>query len=185
MTRFLGAAITALLLSTAQAGYAESPGSVSPTVTDTPLIVFLVRHGEKMHTGKDPDLSDAGRKRARKLAKTLRSAEIDYIHSSDYVRTRQTAAPTAAARGLQVQLYKPGDLAALVENLREKGGRHLVVGHSNTTPEMVELLTGMPVAEIDESAEYDRLYVVMVGSDGTASSVLMRYGRRYKPGPAP
>ena len=34
------------------------------------------------------------------------------------------------------------DAAVLAEAIRSEGGRHLVVGHSDTTPELVELLGG-------------------------------------------
>jgi phosphohistidine phosphatase SixA len=146
------------------------------------LVVFLVRHGEKADLGKDPELSTAGHERAATLAKTLSSAEIEYVHSSDFIRTRSTAAPTATEYGLEVELYDPRDLSALVEKLRRTGGRHLVVGHSTTTPSMVELLGGKPSSVINEMGEFDRLYVVTIGKDGAASSVLMRYGKAYYPG---
>jgi phosphohistidine phosphatase SixA len=113
------------------------------------------------------------------LAGTLRSAEIEYVHSSDYVRTRDTATPSAAEFGVEVDLYDPRDLPALVEKLRGTGGRHLVVGHSNTTPSMTELLGGEPGSAIEEGGEYDRLYIVTIGRDGAASSVMMRYGKAY------
>ena len=144
-------------------------------------MAFLVRHGEKADLSEDAELSAAGRERAEELARTLRSAEIEYVHSSDFIRTRGTAAPTAAEYGLEVELYDPRDLPALVERLRRMGGRHLVVGHSTTTPPMVELLGGRPSSVINEEREFDRLYIVTIGSDGAASSVMMRYGKAYNP----
>lgn len=143
-----------------------------------PLVVFLVRHAEKVSDGRDPELSSAGTERAADLVAALRDAEIQHVHSSDFIRTRDTAAPLAAALGLEVELYDPRDLPALVTRLREAGGRHLVVGHSNTTPVAVELLGGEPGTEIDEATEYDRLYTVTVGADGSVSTVLLRYGAR-------
>jgi probable phosphoglycerate mutase len=150
------------------------------TATQEPLLVFLVRHAEKIDQSKDPELSAAGLARANALANTLRSAEIQHVHSSDYIRTRRTASPTAAAFDLEVQLYNPWKMAELAAKLRRTGGRHLVVGHSDTTPEMVELLTGESPPAIDEAAEYDRLYIVTISGDEAASSVLMRYGAPYR-----
>ena len=144
-----------------------------------PMTIFLVRHAEKVDASKDPDLSEAGKERALELAKVLRSANIEYIHSSDYIRTRETAAPIAKELGLKTEIYNPGDLEALVKKLRDAGGNHLVVGHSNTTPSMVSLLGSDPGAEINEAREYDRLYIVMDFGDGKVSSVLMRYGKPY------
>ena len=47
---------------------------------------------------------------------------------------------------------------------------------------MVELLGGEPISTINEEGEFDRLYIVTVGSDDMASSVMMRYGKAYDPG---
>ncbi len=145
------------------------------------LVVFLVRHAEKADAGRDPQLSETGRQRAMALAQMLHDADIQYVHSSDYLRTRDTAAPVAAEFGLEIQLYDPAQLPALVEKLRQTGGRHLVVGHSNTTPKMVELLGGNPGSPIDERSEYDRLYTIEIAPDGTVTSLMLRYGKPYLP----
>lgn len=146
------------------------------------LLVFLVRHGEKVDQSRDPELSPAGYVRAATLAQTLRSAEIEYVHSTDFIRTRKTAGPLAAINKLEINLYDPRDLKSFAEELRRTGGRHLVVGHSSTTPRMVEELGGEPGLDIDEYDEYDRLYLVSIGSDGEVSTVLLRYGLAYVPG---
>ncbi len=178
MTRLAVATVATLLLAITPIGCSSTPNPSAST--NEPLLVFLVRHGEKADRRKDPELSAAGRERAAILASTLRSAEIEYIHSSNYTRTRETAAPTAARYGLEVESYDPRDLPALVEKLRKAGGRHLVVGHSTTTPSMVELLGGKPNSAMNED-EFDRLYIVTMGKDGAASSVMLRYGEPYHP----
>ncbi len=146
-------------------------------VADEPLVVFLVRHAEKVDSSEDPALSEAGRERAALLARVLRDAHLERVHSSDYHRTRDTAAPVAELARAEVELYDPHNLPALVEKLKLVGGRHLVVGHSNTTPDVVKLLGGDPGTPIEEADEYDRLYVVTVGGGKEASTVLIRYGR--------
>jgi phosphohistidine phosphatase SixA len=170
-----------VMVATAMIGCSSARDSAPSASQHEPLVVFLVRHGEKADFTEDAELSAAGRERAAALARTLRSAEIEYVHSSDFIRTRETAAPTAAEYGLEVELYDPRELPTLVEKLRGTGGRHLVVGHSITTPPMVELLGGEPTSAINEEGEYDRLYIVTIGSDSTASSVLIRYGQPYNP----
>ncbi len=150
---------------------AHRPGQQSP------LVVYLVRHAEKEKTGDDPELSPPGQQRAATLAKVLQDSGLAYIHSSDYKRTRDSASPIATKLGLTVELYDPLDLPALVRQLRARGGRHLVVGHSNTTPALAELLGGQPGAPIDEAAEYDRLYVVVTDPGGTTTSIILRYGQ--------
>ena len=160
----------------------SSTSDAGPAVsTREPLVVFLARHGEKVDASADPELSAAGRERAAALATTLRSAELDHVHSSDFIRTRETAEPSATSHGLDVALYDHRDLPALVEKLRAAGGVHLVVGHSTTTPVMAELLGGRAGAEIDEAGEYDRLYVISIASNGEVSCTMMRYGAAYDP----
>lgn len=149
-------------------------GCARPRVADTTTI-FLVRHAEKHLDSDDPDLTEAGRQRAAALARALRSVPLDEVYSTDTHRTRQTAAPAAESRSLEVRLYD-ADLARLAARLRERPGRYLVVGHSNTTPELVELLGGEPGPPIDELTEYDRLYLLVLHPDGTSTTLLLRYG---------
>ncbi len=173
--------VIALLLTVLSAGCPAKPESAEPTEEQKPLIAFLVRHAEKeLGESKDPELSEAGKKRAVELVRVLGSAGIENIHSSDFKRTRNTAAPIASETGAEVELYDPDDLAALAKKLRRKGGRHLVIGHSNTTPELAKLLGGDAGTKIDEKGEYDRLYVVSIGKDGTVNSVIMRFGEAFE-----
>jgi broad specificity phosphatase PhoE len=139
------------------------------------VVVYLVRHAERAEDGtEDPPISEAGEMRARLIARMLQNAGITDIYSTNYQRTRATAEPTAARLGIEVQPYAPRDLAAFARQLLETPGRHLVVGHSNTTPALVRELGGDPGEPIDES-EYDRLYIVVADGDGV-STVLLRFG---------
>ena len=157
--------------------------ALGPTGNAAPrdTVIYLVRHAEKVPDGTDPVLSLAGRERARMLANLLEEAAIDAIHSTDFRRTRATAAPLALRLGLPVALYDPARPAALADAIRDAGGRHLVVGHSNTVPELVELLGGDGGPPIDEAGEYDRLYVVTRDGEGTVRTELRRYGAPFSP----
>lgn len=141
-----------------------------------PLVVFVVRHAEKESSGTDPELSAVGQHRAEALAGVLKDAKLDQIHSTNYKRTLLTAKPVADSFKLPTQTYDPRKLADFATALKSAGGRHLVVGHSNTTPALVRLLGGDPVSAIDDSTEYDRLYIVTVSETGNCTSVLLRYG---------
>ena len=147
---------------------------------DPHLIAYLVRHAEKA-AGPDPTLTEAGQARAIALAETLRHADIDTVYSSDYKRTRETAAPIADMLAVEVQLYDPDHLEALASRLKKTGGRALVVGHSNTTPRLVWLLGGEPGSPIDEASEYDRLYVVTTYANPYVNTDLRRYGQLDQP----
>jgi phosphohistidine phosphatase SixA len=152
-----------------------APGCSRPAATGV-TTVFLVRHGEKQLDSQDPDLTEAGSQRALALARTLRSVRLDAIYSTDTHRTRQTAAPVAEQRSLEVELYDKEDLARVVMKIRSAPGRYLVVGHSNTTPDLVTRLGGDPGAAIDEASEFDRLYVLLLHPDGSVVTLLLRYG---------
>ena len=140
-----------------------------------PLVVFLVRHAEKSSATSDPELTDLGKRRATRLADMLQDVAIDQVHSSDFQRTRQTAAPLAKQKGLEVRLYNPRELEILATSLCDLGGKHVVVGHSNTTPQLVKLLGGEAGKPIDDESEYDRLYVLTKAADGTVHSLILRY----------
>ena len=117
-----------------------------------------------------------GQDRADALARLLSSAGIERILSSDYHRTRETAAPLAAALGLAVELYDPGDLPAIAADLLAAPGVTFVAGHSNTTPELVSLLGGEPGKPIDEGFEFDRLYILTGSRDSGFTTTVLRYG---------
>jgi phosphohistidine phosphatase SixA len=140
-------------------------------------VIILVRHAEAARTtGEDPDLTDAGRERALRLAAYLSDTGIEAIHTTDTRRTRSTAGPIAEALALTPQLYDSADLPALAERLARAGGRHLVVGHSNTTPELVRLLGGDPGAGIRDD-EFERVYIVPLatGRERAAPTIALRY----------
>ena len=144
-------------------------------------VIFLVRHAEKTQAAADPGLTGAGEARALLLAERLAGQGIQHVHSTDFARTRLTAMPLASRLGIELELYDPTALAAFADSLRERGGRHLVVGHSNTTTELVGLLGGEPGAPIDHHGENDRLYRVTIDGRGQATTELSRYGEPYLP----
>jgi broad specificity phosphatase PhoE len=156
--RLLGAALATLLL---------LPGLAAAE----PSAIYLVRHGEKM-AGHDPDLTPQGLARARDIAAILRRAGITAIFSTPTVRARQTAAPLAQRTGLTVQLYDPLAPLALVEKVRSLTGAVVIIGHSNTLPELVRLFGGAPGSDILDD-EFDRLYQLLPGPGGQVRTILL------------
>jgi broad specificity phosphatase PhoE len=137
-----------------------------------PSIIYLVRHAEKDAAGKDPALTAQGRARAQNIAAILEKAGIGSIFSSATMRTRQTAQPLATRAGLEVQTYDARAPKALVETVKALNGAVLVVGHSNTLPELVRLFGGAPGTDIADN-EYDRLYQLIAGPGGAVTTVLL------------
>ena len=139
-------------------------------------VLYVVRHAEKAAAPKDdPPLTAEGQVRAEALARTLVDVTLAGVHSTDTHRTRTTAAPTAGAKGLGVQIYDSADPAGLVTRLRAAGGSHLVVGHSNTIAELVTAAGGDGGPAVTD-VEFDRLYVVVLPSAGPPTTVRLRYG---------
>lgn len=130
--------------------------------------VFVMRHAEKAEApAEDPPLSPAGEARALELAQHFgrgpKALGFDSIIVSELRRTQETVRPLANRLGIPVIVVPAGDPAkaarrALDEN---RGGRVLIVGHSNTVPAIVLELSGEEVPEMSE-LEYGVVYVVAV-----------------------
>ena len=112
--------------------------------------------------GADPELSEAGKSRAAALAALLKDAKITAIFTTQYKRTRDTAQPLAAATGVAATAIDSKDAASLIEKVKASAGNVLVVGHSNTVPDLIK---GLGVAEPVSIAEdeFDNLFVVIRG----------------------
>jgi broad specificity phosphatase PhoE len=151
------AAAICLALAVLAAGSAAAGGASPDSQAGATATVYLARHGETEGEGPERWLSAAGRSRAEALAERLADAGIERIYTTDLPRTRETAAPIAVRLGLEPELYDPDDLAGFAAELRRARGVLLVVGHSNTNPELVGLLGGEPGEPIAED-EHDRLY---------------------------
>ncbi|MDQ2659344.1 MAG: histidine phosphatase family protein [Verrucomicrobiota bacterium] len=127
--------------------------------------IFLVRHAEKATGGdaKDPDLSEAGRARAQALAAVLKDAGITAIYATEFKRTQQTAEPLAHALDLKTTITPAKEVAALVAQLKAATGNVLVVGHSNTVPEIAKAFGVLAPPEIAE-ADFDNLFALIPGT---------------------
>ena len=153
--------------------------AVSKPATAADLVI-LVRHAEKAEVSatdmmaKDPELSPAGRDRAESLATMLRDANLTAVFSTDYKRTRMTAEPTAKQFGLKAQLYDPKNVAALVDRVKATEGAVLVVGHSNTIPEVLKALGIKNEITISET-EFDNLFFVARPNTPDPTFFCLRY----------
>lgn len=122
--------------------------------------VVLVRHAEKLPGNDDPGLSAPGRARAQRLADMLADARLAAIYVTEWTRTRETAAPVAAASGLEARVIPAAEHGQLMRRLkwRHRGDVVLVVGHSNTVPAIAEEL-GTPIGALGDE-DYAGLWVI-------------------------
>ncbi len=127
-------------------------------------IIFIVRHAEKgAGDPKDPNLSHPGQRRAEWLAATLKDAGITAVFATEYKRTQETAEPLARAAHLEVTIVPAADTPALLAKLRETPGNALVVGHSNTIPEIWKALGATAPITLGEN-DYDDLFIFSPGA---------------------
>ncbi len=150
--------------------------------------VILVRHAEKHATpATDPSLTSEGETRARSLARILAQAGVKAVLTSQYLRTRETARPTADAAAVTAVVVPlepdPADrrkisqqsINALVAGIhRYSGETVLVVGHSNTVPLVIAALGGGQVPEIPET-EFDNMFVLTLLDKGKAKVTHLKY----------
>lgn len=172
---------TTLLL--AVAGFALTAAAQEPAAITT---VILVRHAEKIAdpVQKDPELSEAGRARAAELLRVLGTTPVDAIFTTPYHRTRSTAKPFAEARKLtpvEIAAAGGGYAEEVVARIRRdhNGGTVLVVGHSNTTEQVIRALGIADAPHIEESA-YDNLFIVTLAPGAEPRLVSLRYGKEVR-----
>lgn len=55
------------------------------------MLIYLIRHGDRLQEMGDPGLTELGRQQAYKVASYLTDKQIDIIYSSPLLRTKQTA----------------------------------------------------------------------------------------------
>jgi phosphohistidine phosphatase SixA len=168
----------------AQACAAPQATRIAPIAVAGTTVV-IVRHAEKSTDDpRDPSLSAAGQQRARDLSIVLKDAGVTDVYVTQYKRTRQTAEPLAQASGISV-IERPIDAtnsATYAQDLaheiltRSAGKSVLVVGHSNTVPDIVKALSGNAVPPITD-AEYDHIYVVTIAATGSPRVMQLRFGR--------
>jgi phosphohistidine phosphatase SixA len=142
------------------------------TSCSTSVKYFVVRHAEKevpspgvtMSTPNDPPLSAAGKVRAIELREVLKKEHIEFIYSTNTIRTISTAQPLNELRGAtKIELYNTRDsLDFLIQHLKEiKKGNSLIVGHSNTVDDIVNKLCGeIQVPKDLPDSDYDNLYII-------------------------
>jgi broad specificity phosphatase PhoE len=124
-------------------------------------VIILVRHAEKVDASQDPELTDAGKQRAERLAKIVKKYKPGAIYSTDFKRTRDTAAPMAARRKLKIEVYDAKKPAELIDAImKSKTKRFMIVGHSNTIPGLVNLLGRKELFKNLDDPEHGVIWIV-------------------------
>lgn len=130
-----------------------------PCLASDNFTLYLVRHAEKQADSKNPPLTQCGEERAKQLAMLLSTANIKSVYSTNYQRTMSTAAPLSSRQNIAIKNYDPKQLEQFSLHLKDHKENALIVGHSNTTPQLTQLLSNQKVDDLTEK-EYQMLYQV-------------------------
>jgi broad specificity phosphatase PhoE len=167
----------------------------SPVLTIITLLLFtsalnaqkqrfiILRHAEKDTTvagsqmmQADPPLNAKGQERAKSIVRKFNKYKISKIYSTNYNRTQSTVLPLANAIGLSIINYDPKQLTTFAEELITQANHSktiLVVGHSNTSPRLVNLLLGKDAyKDLDESV-YNQYWVVKMNGQRKHAKVIL------------
>jgi phosphohistidine phosphatase SixA len=126
--------------------------------------IFIVRHAEK-ETGKDPLLTAAGNARAGDLMRALQNEGIQKIYVSQFRRTQNTGDSLRLQLKIDTVHYAADTLCdnlinAIMEH-NDFGKTILIIGHSNTLPQIIRKLgvTDYPYGDIPDN-EFDHLFMI-------------------------
>ncbi len=126
--------------------------------------IYLVRHAEKQ-TGTDPELTDAGKKRAGDLMRTLQNKNVHRIYVTQFKRTQMTADSMRLQLGIDTVHYQADengiDLFNKIAAHNDFNTTIVIIGHSNTVPDYIKKLgvNNYPQANIIDT-EFDNLFKV-------------------------
>ena len=126
---------------------------------------YIVRHAEKVtqeaNMSSDVSLTEEGKRRAEEIKKILSRKKIAYVFSTNTIRTKSTAQPTADYFHLTTAIYGPRPDSAFISLLKSKKKNTLIVGHSNTVDDIVNMLCGKKEVAGDlPDTEYNKLFII-------------------------
>ncbi len=171
MNKITRSAFTILILVTVLPSFVEA-------YQQEPTILLFVRHAERAEDGtRNPPISEEGKERAENLSKIISGYNISAIYSTPYKRTMMTAKPTADELGIEVQEYGLQGVDEFLKRIitENNGKTVLIVGHSNTTPALTNMVLGNERFEQLDEDKYGDLFVVITTDYGKGAVVLNKF----------
>ena len=161
--------------------YIYDTTTIPALISDTTTTFIVVRHAEKESIGADPNLNTDGQARAEELKRILGNVPVTTIYSTSFNRTRQTVQPLATAKGVSISEYptlKPiPDLVNVILSAN-KGKVVVIVGHSNTVPDIVkELSKNTYTTPAISESQYDRMFIISIPEKLTPTVTFLKYGK--------
>jgi 2,3-bisphosphoglycerate-dependent phosphoglycerate mutase len=135
------------------------------------MTIILLRHAEKdispTANKADPDLTEAGKKRAERLVEVVKKYAPEQLFATAFKRTRATAVPLAEQIDpnyrIKIQSYNSDfldDFAEILLKLKTKCV--VVVGHNTTTPMLANALINQDKYKFLNDAEYNKIWIIKV-----------------------
>ena len=138
--------------------------------------LYFIRHAEKDRTdpeNPDPELNQDGLDRAIRWAEVFDAIPLDIVYSTNYERTSMTAAPTSVKKDIDIKYYDPSSLDIEAFKLENEGKNVLVVGHSNTTPMLVNKVIGEEKYDQMDDSDNSSLFIVRI-IDGVPTDIRLK-----------
>lgn len=144
----------------------------SITVYSQTTTLYLIRHAEKVDNSKNPNLSAIGLERAEHWKTILAQVPLKAIYSTDFLRTKQTATPIATSKNLNIVTYDPKSMDLDQLKKQHNGEAILIVGHSNTTPELVNKIIQQKVYTPIDDTVFGNLYIITIHGNELSHQLL-------------
>ncbi len=133
---------------------------------------YFIRHAEKRtDQGSDPELTEEGKQRAEEWVNYFYLKNVDHIISSDYKRTKATAAPVAAAHDMEVEIYDVRTVKAMDLLKKYRGKTVALFGHSNTINAYTNELQNDSIYNALDEKDYESYFYVRISDAGKSSGV--------------
>ena len=150
----------------------KESGKIYVSEKENTSVYYFIRHAEKDRsdsTNKNPSLTIQGLERANKWALFFKDKNIAAVYSTNYKRTQQTALPIAKEQNLEIISYTAKELISEKFIADNKGKNIVIVGHSNTTPELVNNLLGEKKYEDIADSENNNVFIVTLNKNKTTA----------------
>ena len=147
----------------------ETSTSAESATTHQHTIYYLIRHAEKDRTNPndpDPSLDIKGMVRAKGWAAYFEPVKLDEIYITQYKRTKQTASLIAQQKMISPKRYEPNTIYSEDFLKRTNGKNVLIVGHSNTIPQLANKLIGEEKFEDMDDSDNSTLFKVTLDGNG-------------------
>ena len=159
----------------------DSTSVLIPHYGDTAYTIFYcVRHAEKIkNAGDNPGLTPEGEARAKRLGKILSAVPLEKACPTNFKRTVLTAelARKEMTEPPPAEACPPDFQVMWVDEKLSTGTgkQYLIVGHSNTIPQLLNHLKGgTEFADIPDE-EYGKFYIVVSKGIGQTEVLQLQY----------